>query len=173
MYAPPSVPFSLSYFPAQEIATLRREAQAFRAVHAALRSSSASDAAKLVFQKVLRLLSRPSSCTDPVTGIRCRHPQPAYHGRAREPPVPLDFDAILDDTFVLRPAQPAASNNGKVNGVAPPVNAVAGSFKAAVTGDSTPPAAGAGLKDQKQLARKDNVLLFISRYAIVVTPCEL
>jgi ubiquitin-like 1-activating enzyme E1 B len=40
------------FFEAQEIDTLRREAKAFNAVRQALRSSTASDAAKLVFQKV-------------------------------------------------------------------------------------------------------------------------
>jgi hypothetical protein len=44
----------LYFFSAQEIATLRKEAQAFKAVRDALRSSDSTvDAAKLVFQKVL------------------------------------------------------------------------------------------------------------------------
>jgi ubiquitin-like 1-activating enzyme E1 B len=95
--------------------------------------------------------------------------------RARAPPVPLDFDAILDGTFVLRseepPATPTVPSNGKTNGVAKPVNAVASGSgsKTAVNGavntssDTSAPAAGSGLKDQKQLSLKDNVLLFISR----------
>jgi hypothetical protein len=43
---------------AQEIATLRKEAQAFKAVRAALRSPTATnDAARMVFQKVRTTLS--------------------------------------------------------------------------------------------------------------------
>ena len=37
---------------AQEIATLRKEAQAFKSVRAALRSATDTDAARLIFQKV-------------------------------------------------------------------------------------------------------------------------
>ena len=87
--------------------------------------------------------------------------------RARAPPVPLDFDAILDGSFVLRPEEPPSAatgpSNGKTNGVAKPANAVASGSgsKATANGASTP--AGSGLKDQKQLSLKDNVLLFVSR----------
>ncbi|KAJ6551695.1 hypothetical protein B0H19DRAFT_1211283 [Mycena capillaripes] len=146
---------------AQEIATLRREAQAFHAVRQALRSSTASDAAKLVFQKVFDADIRNLLIMSDMW-------------RARAPPVPLDFDAILDESFVLRreepPAAPAAHRNGKINGVAKPANAVASGSgsKPATNGASgtdastSAQAAGSGLKDQKQLSLKDNVLLFIS-----------
>lgn len=95
--------------------------------------------------------------------------------RARAPPVPLDFDAILDESFVLRreelPATPAAPSNGKTNGVAKPANAVASGSGSKLPANGTSgtdtttsaPAAGSGLKDQKQLSLKDNVLLFVSR----------
>lgn len=47
----------IDLLPAQEIANLRREAQAFKSVRAALRSrDTSSSAAKMVFQKVERLL---------------------------------------------------------------------------------------------------------------------
>ncbi|KAJ6536001.1 hypothetical protein DFH09DRAFT_1369518 [Mycena vulgaris] len=146
---------------AQEIATLRREAQAFQAVRKALRSSISSGAAKLVFQKVFDADIRNLLIMSDMW-------------RARAPPVPLDFDAILDGTFVLRrqePADAAAPSNGKTNGIAKPVNAAASGSgsKAPVngvanagTGTSATPAAGSGLKDQKQLSLKDNVLLFVS-----------
>ncbi|KAJ7176564.1 hypothetical protein C8R46DRAFT_1076671 [Mycena filopes] len=145
---------------AQEIATLRREAQAFAAVRQALRSSTASGAAKQVFQKVFDADIRNLLIM-------------ADMWRARAPPIPLDFDAILDGTFVLRPEEPAAAapSNGKVNGVAKPANATASGSgskapangaASADAGASSTPAAGSGLKDQKQLSLKDNVLLFIS-----------
>ncbi|KAJ7856758.1 hypothetical protein B0H14DRAFT_2507719 [Mycena olivaceomarginata] len=140
---------------AQEIDTLRREAKAFNAVRQALRSSTASDAAKLVFQKVFNADIRNLLIM-------------ADMWRARAPPVPLDFDAILDGSFVLRSEEPApAPSNGKTNGVAKPANAVAsgsGSKTAAngAAGTSSVPTAGSGLKDQKQLSLKDNVLLFVS-----------
>src|ERR1700761_2352159 len=98
--------------------------------------------------------------------------------RARAPPVPLDFDTILDETFVLRreepPAAPTAHANGKPNGVAKTANAVAGGSKlkalpnGAVTPGEVSSAQAGGLKDQKQLSLKDNVLLFISRYVLSV-----
>ncbi|KAJ7694800.1 hypothetical protein B0H17DRAFT_931436 [Mycena rosella] len=144
---------------AQEIATLRREAQAFQAVRKALRSSTAAGAAKLVFQKVFDADVRNLLIMSDMW-------------RARAPPVPLDFDAILDGTFVLRTGEPAATDtapsNGKVNGVSKTANAAASGSKAPVNGvasidaGSSAPAAGSGLKDQKQLSLKDNVLLFVS-----------
>ncbi|KAF8185021.1 hypothetical protein K438DRAFT_1723883 [Mycena galopus ATCC 62051] len=144
---------------AQEIETLRREAQAFHAVRTALRSSTASDAAKLVFQKVFNADIRNLLIM-------------ADMWRARAPPVPLDFDTILDGSFVLRleePKEATAPSNGKPNGVSRPANAVASGSgsKASANGVSTDagtsaPAAGSGLKDQKQLSLKDNVLLFVS-----------
>ncbi|KAF7327636.1 Ubiquitin-like modifier activating enzyme 2 [Mycena kentingensis (nom. inval.)] len=131
---------------AQEIATLRKEALAFNAVREALRSPDASQAAKKVFEKVFNsdirnLLSM------------------ADMWRSRAPPTPLDFDAILDDTFVLAREAPAAIQpNGHANGVLPKTNGTAN----AEASTSSAPAAGSGLKDQKQLSLKDNVLLFVS-----------
>ncbi|KAJ7227112.1 hypothetical protein GGX14DRAFT_628220 [Mycena pura] len=144
---------------AQEIATLRREALAFNSVREALRSPTASGAAKQVFQKVFDADIRNLLIMSDMW-------------RARAPPVPLDFDAILDETFVLRreepPAAPTAHANGKPNGVAKTANAVAGGSKlkalpngAVIPGEVSNAQAG-GLKDQKQLSLKDNVLLFIS-----------
>lgn len=97
--------------------------------------------------------------------------------RSREPPVPLDFDAIMDGTFVLRPDDSAAeigtTNGHGVNGV--DKNASASGSKSAPnaqnghSGSKTAPAptTAAGttvMKDQKELSLKDNVELFVSRY---------
>ncbi|KNZ76000.1 Ubiquitin-activating enzyme E1-like [Termitomyces sp. J132] len=77
---------------AREIATLRQEAQAFNNVRAALRSTSpdiCQHAAKHAFQKVFN---------DDINNLLVM----ADMWKSRAPPVPLDFDTILDGTFILR-----------------------------------------------------------------------
>ncbi|KAH9855584.1 hypothetical protein C2E23DRAFT_813898 [Lenzites betulinus] len=142
---------------ANEIAALRKEALAFKAVRSALRSpssgeNSSSSAAKLVFDKVfhadvLNLLSM------------------ADMWRSRAPPTPLDFDGIRAGTFVL---SPRTSQNGTS---APQNNNASGSGSSAtekqLNGNGTIPsssnAAGAAkLKDQRALSLQDNVELFVS-----------
>ncbi|KIJ64071.1 hypothetical protein HYDPIDRAFT_91418 [Hydnomerulius pinastri MD-312] len=132
---------------AQEIATLRKEALAYKAVRSALRSSETTDdAAKTVFQKVynsdiLNLLSM------------------ADMWRSRDAPTPLDFDAIVDGTFVVKeptkqgapPTNTKGQSNGHVNG-----NATA-STSAPQNGNGA-----AGLKDQRALSLQDNLALFVS-----------
>jgi hypothetical protein len=68
--------------PAQEIENLRKEAQAFKSVRAALRSrNTSSRAAKMVFQKV-QLFHGPDWPFFIVSqGIPPRCPQPPLHGR--------------------------------------------------------------------------------------------
>ncbi|CDO73925.1 hypothetical protein BN946_scf185016.g82 [Trametes cinnabarina] len=142
---------------AKEIAALRKEAQAFKAVRAALRSApadeaSSSGAAKMVFNKVfhadiLNLLSM------------------ADMWRSRAPPIPLDFDAIRAGTFVLnRPAQngdvsaaPEKANGSK--GSASTEKILNGNGASTATTSST---GSAGLKDQRALSLKDNLELFVS-----------
>ncbi|KAI0634914.1 hypothetical protein C8Q77DRAFT_1104728 [Trametes polyzona] len=134
---------------ANEIAALRKEAQAFKAVRSALRTpssaGSSSSAAKMVFQKVfhsdiLNLLSM------------------ADMWRTRAPPVPLDFDAIQAGTFVLsRPSQNGASAsqmNGSVGSSA--------TEKQLNGSGAAPSANGAKLKDQRALSLQDNLELFVS-----------
>jgi hypothetical protein len=74
-----------SFSLAQEIATLRKEAQAFKSVRTALRSNTQNtNAAKIVFQKVLPLpFSRIFRliCIMFSTGVQCRHQKPIEHGR--------------------------------------------------------------------------------------------
>ena len=71
---------------AQEIATLRKEAQAFKAVRAALRTpATTEDAARMVFQKVrITFLLSPSSqpyLCPLKKGIQRGYPQPPLYGR--------------------------------------------------------------------------------------------
>ncbi|KAF8121528.1 hypothetical protein EV363DRAFT_1363686 [Boletus edulis] len=128
---------------AQEIAALRKEALAYKAVRNALRSSQTTDdAAKTVFEKVFdadikNLLSM------------------ADMWRSREKPTPLDFDTILDGSFVLKEPNKivASSSNskGQVNGHA--------------NGDAVKPSSSngnGGLKDQRALTLRDNLYLFVS-----------
>nr|GAT60818.1 ubiquitin-like modifier activating enzyme 2 [Mycena chlorophos] len=129
----------------QEIATLRREALAFNAVREALRTPKTSGAVKKVFEKVFNADIRNLLSM-------------ADMWRSRSPPTPLDFDAILDGSFLV-PAAPQV--NGHVNGVASGSKTQAnGTVDAQASSSSA--AAGSGLKDQKQLSLKDNVLLFVS-----------
>ncbi|KAI0658884.1 hypothetical protein C8Q70DRAFT_991217 [Cubamyces menziesii] len=140
---------------ATEIAALRKEALAFKAVRDALRSPAAdgspSGAAKLVFEKVfhsdiLNLLSM------------------ADMWRSRAPPIPLEFDAIRTGSFVLnRPAQNGSSaplakeqTNGR-NGSASTGKMLNGSSSSTAT-----TASSAGLKDQRALSLQDNLELFVS-----------
>ncbi len=139
---------------AQEIATLREQAQAFQAVRKALRTPSEANAAsRLVFEKVccfllsLVLLTRGVQIFN--TDIRNLLAM-SDMWRSRTPPGPLDFDGIMDGTFSLR--QNAPPTNGQSNGQ-PVVNG------SAPTNGSTP----AAIKDQRALSLKDNVSLFVSR----------
>lgn len=147
---------------AQEIANLRREAQAFKTVRAALRSrDTSSSAVKMAFQKVfhddtLNLLSMEDMW------------------RYRDKPVPLDFDLIQSDQFVLR-GQVIGAVNAPADGVLRPANGDSGverHLNGSVTsrnGNSATPTSNAsagkpghGLKDQRSLSLRENLTLFIS-----------
>lgn len=65
----------------------------------------------------------------------------------RVKPTPLDYDAIMDGSFVLPPSRQAAP---AASGSAAP------SAPASAKGQS-------GLKDQQELSLKDNLTLFLSR----------
>jgi ubiquitin-like 1-activating enzyme E1 B len=106
---------------AQEIANLRKEALAFKSVRESLRSPSAThgDAAKIVFQKVrththiyilnlliiLILILQQVFNADILNLLSMED-----MWRSRAPPVPLDFDAIMENNFVL------GSSNTTTNG---------------------------------------------------------
>ena len=76
--------------------------------------------------------------------------------RSRDKPTPLDFDAIVEGSFVVKePTKNAASSSntkGQVNGHA--------------NGASSSNGNG-GLKDQRALTLQDNLALFVSRYSLI------
>jgi ubiquitin-like 1-activating enzyme E1 B len=87
--------------------------------------------------------------------------------RSRSPPVPLDYNGIMDGTFVLRSEGPESSNNGgvasgsgsKSTTVEPAVNGHAHSQR----NGTVDVGAANGLKDQRALTLQDNLLLFVAR----------
>jgi ubiquitin-like 1-activating enzyme E1 B len=142
---------------AQEISKLRQEQQAFVAVRGALRSdpsfaisgSEASDAARNAFEKVFDADVRN------LLGM-------ADMWRTRAPPVPLVYDAIRNDTFVLpsrAPVTPAAGPKGSSKTEAALANG---------NGQKTPSNASeaAKLRDQRVLSLKETVGLFVSAYVL-------
>lgn len=85
--------------------------------------------------------------------------------RSRSPPMPLDFDAIMEDRFEMRPD---ASTNGKSAADGPSGSNRSGSNangKEEGKNGAAPVASGSGskLKDQRALSLKDNLELFVSR----------
>ncbi|KZP05062.1 hypothetical protein FIBSPDRAFT_967619 [Athelia psychrophila] len=128
----------------QEIATLRKEAQAFKAVRTALRTSAATgDAARMVFQKVYNAdIRNLLSMSD--------------MWRSRAPPLPLDFDTIQNGTFVLREPEPAAA---PIANGAPKANGSSATEKVLASTAPVPPRP-AGLKAQRSLTLAENLALF-------------
>ena len=173
---------------AQEIATLRKEAQAFKAVRDALRSpTTTGDAARMVFQKVSITFSLPNSTQKSPFDL-CFSLKQVFNSdirnllsmadmwRSRAPPLPLDFDAIRIGTFILREEPPAQTNvapngspkgkaNGMTNNVASGSKGVEKLLNGANGANGSAPTA-AGLKDQRSLTLGDNLALFVSRYVI-------
>jgi ubiquitin-like 1-activating enzyme E1 B len=95
--------------------------------------------------------------------------------RYRDKPVPLDFDLIQSDQFVLR-GQVIGAVDAPADGVLRPANGdsgVEGHLNGSVTsrnGSSATPNSNAsadkpghGLKDQRSLSLRENLTLFISR----------
>ncbi|PCH37086.1 hypothetical protein WOLCODRAFT_28912 [Wolfiporia cocos MD-104 SS10] len=143
---------------AQEIATLRKEASAFKTVRTALRDAGAqgqASAARTVFEKVFH--------SDIVNLLSM-----GDMWRSRAPPTPLDFDAIRDGTFTItRDAQPNGAPAANGSSADPPdeaakANGSAGAEKmlnGSANGESS---SSAGLKDQRALSLQDNLELFVS-----------
>ncbi|KAF8880664.1 hypothetical protein BD779DRAFT_1548299 [Infundibulicybe gibba] len=126
---------------AQEIDTLRKEAQAFQLIRTLLRfptNEGSSNVAKIVFEKVFNKDIRNLLIMSDMW-------------RSRAPPVPLDFDNIMNGTFTLRP-EPAGGPHVQN-----------GNAQQAVNGSQATPANGQPtrqLKDQRELSLRDNLLLF-------------
>ncbi|KAL1747162.1 hypothetical protein HDZ31DRAFT_80644 [Schizophyllum fasciatum] len=147
---------------AQEIATLRKEAQAFAAVRRALRDpSSKVDAAKMAFEKVFNADIKNLLIMSDMW-------------RNRAPPTPLEFDEIMTGRAPLPDVPPAAngvrSANGKHDGVGSSAtetqlqNGTKGKNRAESSttgGTATGAASAAKLKDQRTLTLKDNLELFV------------
>ncbi|KAF8550035.1 hypothetical protein OG21DRAFT_1488092 [Imleria badia] len=124
---------------AQEIAALRKEALAYKAVRNALRSPhTTDDAAKTVFEKVFNA---------DIENLLLM----ADMWRSRDKPTPLDFDAIVEGSFVVKESTKnvasSLNSKGQVNGHA--------------NGASSSNGNG-GLKDQRALTLQDNLALFVS-----------
>ncbi len=86
--------------------------------------------------------------------------------RARTPPTPLDFDAIINDNFVLPREQPSLGNTHSpaLNGTHK-VGAERLKHEHGNTNGQTPTSSSA-IKDQRALSLKDNLLLFLSRLVL-------
>ncbi|KAF7792682.1 hypothetical protein EIP86_003780 [Pleurotus ostreatoroseus] len=138
-----------------EIATLRKEALAFKAVRAALRSPSDDDnAAKIAFDKVFRadILNLLSM---------------ADMWRTRAKPTPLDFEGIRDGTFKIEKQTDDTAMNGQAssNGNHVKITPKAESSGSAATEkllNGQASTSSAGLKDQRALSLQDNLELFVS-----------
>lgn len=81
--------------------------------------------------------------------------------RHRKPPVPLDYDKIMDGSFELRAEKPSTTENGQVvNGRSNDVTNTNGKPRivSLPAGNAT-----AKLRDQRTLSLKDNLELFVSR----------
>ena len=179
--SPPTLTLAPALLLAQEIANLRREAQAFKSVRAALRSKdTSSSAAKMAFQKVQCFLLPQGS---PISLVDSQ----VFHNdilnllsmedmwRFRDKPVPLDFDLIQKDQFILR-GQMASAVNPPADGNLRPANGDGGvkgrlngsvtshdGSNAAPTSKESPAKPGHGLKDQRSLTLRENLTLFVSR----------
>lgn len=93
--------------------------------------------------------------------------------RSREPPTPLDFNAIKNGTFVLEKRThsengvhrngAAASSSRRHNTTAVNRSSADTEEKSNGTSAGTSSNSGAGLKDQRALSLQDNLELFVSR----------
>ena len=103
--------------------------------------------------------------------------------RFRDKPVPLDFDLIQSDQFVLRGQAVNAVDPSSTDGILRPVNGdssvdmrLNGSIanRKSSSASSTPKGSAAksshGLKDQRSLSLHENLALFVSRLASSLFP---
>lgn len=135
---------------------MRKEADAFKAVRAALRSpSDDGNAAKIAFDKVFRAdINNLLSMAD--------------MWRSRAKPTPLDFEGIRDGTFIIEKQIGDTNTNGQTNGNGRVIKPLpkAGPSGSAVTEkllNRPSSTSSAGLKDQRTLSLQDNLELFVAR----------
>lgn len=81
--------------------------------------------------------------------------------RSREKPTPLDFDAIVDGSFVVK--EPTKGSSSSSNSKAQ----VNGHFNGDATRSASSSNGKSGLKDQRALTLQDNLALFVSRYTLI------
>ncbi len=86
--------------------------------------------------------------------------------RTRDPPIPLDFEKILDGSFILRTPPVSQGSSDASSSQTPSSDAIINGTKLSVNGNYNTASnlAGSNLKDQKRLTLKDNLELFIARF---------
>ncbi|OAX41827.1 hypothetical protein K503DRAFT_790531 [Rhizopogon vinicolor AM-OR11-026] len=137
---------------AEEVAALRKEALAYKAVRSALRSAqTAEDIAQRVFKKVfhsdiLNLLSMSDMW------------------RSRAAPTPLDFHTIQEGSFVIQRPSNSNANTGNAQVMHfQPANGHANGSVHSPSSSSSSSNRVSGLRDQRALSLRDTLELFISR----------
>lgn len=81
--------------------------------------------------------------------------------RSREKPTPLDFNAIVDGSFVVKePTKNAASSSTSKSQLNGHANGEPAKSASSSNGNG-------GLKDQRTLTLHDNLALFVSRYSLI------
>jgi ubiquitin-like 1-activating enzyme E1 B len=136
---------------AEEIAALRKEALAYKAVRSALRSTQTTeDVAQRVFTKVfhsdiLNLLSMSDMW------------------RARAAPTPLDFTAIQEGRFFIQRPSNSSTTTGSAQIIHfQPANGHANGKTPSASSSSSLSNGVSGLRDQRALSLHDTLELFIS-----------
>jgi ubiquitin-like 1-activating enzyme E1 B len=81
--------------------------------------------------------------------------------RSREKPTSLDFDAIMDGSFVVK--EPSKSGAAPANSKQQPNGHINGDAKASISASQK---GQSGLKDQRALSLQENLSLFVSRYGL-------
>lgn len=158
---------------ADEIANLKKEAAAFREVRQNL---GEEDGPRRVFDKVSRVSRSNCSSLTQLTRDqvfkadieRLLAMDDLWNKPGRVKPKALDYDTIMDGTFVPPLSRVNASSASTTSTAAPANGEPAGQNTASgsVSANSTKDAAGVNsnqLRDQRELSLKENLELFIDR----------
>jgi ubiquitin-like 1-activating enzyme E1 B len=143
-------------------------------VRAALRTTSNghSNAAKLVFEKVIIYLDRRLYGQVLIDIIQVFHSDITNllsmedMWRSRAKPTPLSFDGILNGSFTLPQisTQPTNGVSSKSSANQNSADLSIASHGSASESNGSPLKSASGLKDQRALTLHDNLDLFVSRY---------